>query len=226
MELGVVTPNTPMMDRPHLEVHTLRFGSPDWLAVCAPTVDGWCERHGYRLTVWGDEFPHYPTPKFGTLDMLKAFLDGPSSHMIFVDADILVHPDAPALQVLSSGFHAATDAEHDGWTKAWRQWCKDQYKRLPNGHHAYRNSGVWACDRDAAAAFLKVAQPPFLVEVLEQHQWNWWWSRATDAGMPMKTLPSEWNSWAKKLRPAWFYHVWGANKMQKIQRLRDAGLIP
>ena len=49
-----------------LEVHTLRYGSPDWLLECAPTLDDWTTRHGYPLRIWTDKDakPEYELPMY------------------------------------------------------------------------------------------------------------------------------------------------------------------
>ena len=205
-----------------LSANTLRFGNPDWMRKCAPTLEAWCQRHGYPLRVWGDEFPQYPCPKFGEIEMLREFLQGDSDMFLYVDADVIVHKDAPELDIVATGFHAATDDWHSTHTEQWRVWCDETYtNRLQNGA-IYHNAGVWACDREAAQRFLAQAQPPFIERLMEEFQWNWWLVNAVREGMEFHTLPDKWNHSNKsevRTFPVWFLHVWGSEKHDEINEL-------
>jgi hypothetical protein len=202
-----------------LEVHTLRYGDADWLLKCAPTLDAWCARHGLPLKVWGNEFPQYPCAKFGELDMLRAFLAGPSTHFLYVDADVYVAPFAP-VPALTQGFVAARDEPHRNWRAGWQRWCARVMRVAPDRDYVYRNAGVWLCDRAAAQLLLDEARPPWRVAVQEQHQWNVWVMRAVARGIKLEDLDGRWNRYHKQMsEPAWFYHF--NCKDKKIPETRD-----
>jgi hypothetical protein len=213
---------------PKLEVHTLRYGNLPWITLCGGTLDQWCHRHELPLTVWGEEAGEgLPTAKFATIKMIEAFLAGDSTHMMYVDADVYVDARAPFPDMLDvPGFHASTDDPHVSWIPRWRGWCEKVLGEVPNLRFVYRNSGIWVCDRAAAEVFLSVAKPPYHEMIQEQHQVNYWWSKAKELGMPMPYLDTKWNRYGGDLRAAHFYHLWGTNKEQQLQMNVDAGLIP
>lgn len=211
-----------------LEVHTLRYGNADWLQVCAKTLDGYCRRHGLDLRVWNNDVPReYPTAKFAVIDMLKAFLAGSAEWMLFMDADVFVHPHAPLPDMLDKpGFHAVTDVPHAEWIPRWRQWCGEQFGITPDVRFIYRNSGVWLCDRAAAEAVLTQVRPPFVSKTQEQHQFNLWLWQASEAGMPLHFMDWRWNRLSYFMQPAWFFHANGKDKFTYIKKLVNSGLIP
>jgi hypothetical protein len=78
-----------------MEVHTLRWGTADWLAECAPSLEDWCRRHGHALRVWGrHEVPTaYPNEKFILVDLLREFVArGSAARFLWIDADVWCHP--------------------------------------------------------------------------------------------------------------------------------------
>lgn len=207
-----------------LEVYTLRYGSPDWLKLCAPAMDEWCERHGYRMNVFGHPGHGLPDEKFATVAMIRHFLETGSDFMLFVDADVIPAPNAPRWPELP-GFAAGGDFVLTTLRK-WDRWKAS--KRIETPGWKYRNSGVWSCDRDAARRFLdETEQGPWLLGMLEQHQFNVWWHRATEKGMTMSELPPVWNCLASyNVHPAWFYHLAGQEKAGMVERLKILGLLP
>lgn len=216
--------------RVKLEVHTLRFGVSWWVQACAPTLDAWCERWGHPLHVWGleDVDPSYPAAKFCEVDMLRKFLAGDAEWLLYVDADVYVHPSAPPHPDFSAGgFHIRVDRPSK-FSRHFPRWVSRRFKG-PVGlarSWRYRNAGIWACDRAAAGAMLAVIRPPYVECVQEQHHWNWWLAQAHHAGMPVHDLPAGWNAWPAENGKAAFFHLCGQKKSVKFNRLRDAGLIP
>jgi len=202
-----------------LSVHTLRYGNPDWMQKCAPTLEAWCHRHGYPLRVWGDEFPQYPCPKFGEIEMLREFLQGDADMCFYIDADVIVHKDAP-LPDFPAGMSMSTDSLHRVHDEQWRTWCEDNFGVRPDDTYDYSNAGVWLIDRPAAEAMLEHFKPPFVEYFQDQHQWNLAAYLAMKAGMPFNRLPQEWNHSNRLGRfPAWFTHIWGDNKEEEIAAL-------
>jgi hypothetical protein len=207
-----------------LELHTLRFGTADWLDVCVPTLDAYAERHGLPLTVWDDTDRGYPCVKFCEIDMLKAFLAGDSDFLLYLDADVLIHPRAP-LPELVPGLSMATCQHHRERNDHWRNWCVEHFQLRPDDSFDYSNAGIWLCDREAAKRMLEFFKPPFIEEFQEQHQWNLAAYQATKAGMQFNRLPSEWNRYGEDLEPSWFFHLWGEQKMRAYQDIVRAGFL-
>ena len=201
-----------------VEVYTLRYGEPDWLKPCARTLEAWTKRHGYALRVKGPGNAA-PDEKFATLDMLREFLAGTAERMVFIDADVMVHvragewPEAPGFQ-----------ARHDPGEKTvkdWREWLAAGHDAEALAGWRYCNSGVWSCDREAASAFLAVADGERRLGYREQHQFNAWWHRATEQGMQFSPLPAEWNVLPsiEAERPGWMLHLAGKKKEAMIERI-------
>ncbi len=207
-----------------LEVHTLRWGAADWLDACVPTLEAWCKRHGYPITVWDDTDRGYPCPKFCEKDMLEAFLAGDSTHLLYVDADVHIHPEAPVPPLLS-GLSMATDCLHAEHQKHWTEWCKEHKGFTPDDMVPYSNAGVWVCDRSAAKSLLKHFKPPFTEFFQDQHEFMAAVYRASKDGMPFNRLPSEWNRYGRDLEPSWFFHLWGSTKMEDLTALRYSGIL-
>lgn len=214
-----------------IEIHTLRFGNPDWMAECAPTLDDWCRRHGLPLKTTATWDKSYPDPKFCEVDMLRAFLAGDSEWMMYVDADVVVHPLAPRPCFTSPGFHIRPEIDRKTkgpWIRpaSWVRWCADRFSREP-GDWIYRNAGVWACDRAAAAAMLAVIEKPYHLGIMEQHHLNWWIHEAARLHvMPVVNFGKRWNLIPGEVEPAWFFHIYSKNKWKNLLNFRNAGLLP
>jgi len=212
-----------------LEVHTLHYGSHEWMPECAGSLDAWCERHSLPLRVWGDEFPAYPCAKFGTLEMLRTFLAGTSERFLFVDADVFVHPQAPIFP-FADGLCIAVDLDPNPpfwtyWLEHLRPDLGGRVRENAGCQWLYLNTGVWMADRDAAAAILAMAVPPFILGIQEQNQFNLWIMRAFDGGMTLHHLDQVWNSIRCDV-PAWFFHLAGYDKPAKLASARAASVLP
>lgn len=208
-----------------VQVHTLRFGTAAWLSECAPTLQDWCDRHGYPLKVWGDPGPKYPSAKFVEVEMVREFLAGEAEWMIYVDADVFVHPSAPALPEFAPGFHICPDPPFEHVSGRWLPWVAKHFSARPQGW-IYRNAGLWICDREAARLFLSEAKEPFIEGHQEQHQFNYWLWRASSKGMSVHDLGREWNRFVGDGEPAWFFHLAGRKKERKLAQLRTQNLLP
>ena len=136
--------------------------------------------------------------------------------------DVIVHKDAPELDIVPTGFHAATDEWHSTHTEQWSIWCDEMFSIRSQNCEVYHNAGVWACDRMAARRFLAQVQPPFIECLMEEFQWNWRLVNAVRDGMEFHTLPDKWNHSNKsevRTFPVWFIHVWGSEKHDEINEL-------
>ncbi len=208
----------------NVEVHTLRYGEADWLLECAPSLDDWCERHGYALKVHPAPIG-LPDEKYATVQMMRDFLAGDSELMIFVDADVAVHPLAPGWPADLKGFASRVEF-FEKTLSHWERW--KSARRIRTDGFGYRNSGVWSCDRESAAQFLTETEgSEWQVSYREQHQFNVWWHRAQQKGMELTALPEEWNILTElERKPAWFFHLNGKNKMRKLWRVRQWKFLP
>lgn len=207
-----------------IEAHTLRYGNAAWLGLCVPSLEKWCGRNGYDLNVWDGMKDGYPHPKFCEIDMLRDFVAGSADRFLYVDADVLVHPDAPPFDVTGDGFHAATDQYHATHAEDWRGWCGTVFGEIPPEGTVYHNAAVWTCDREAAQRFLVQAQPPFHEALMDEYQWNWWLWNARREGMKFSLLPDKWNHSPKQPEipdGTWFFHVWGTTKEEEITALKE-----
>ena len=210
---------------PKIEVHTIRFGSRWWLNMCAPTLDSWCSRNNHQLRIWSpDEINvDYPDPKFCQIDMLREFVDGDNDWMIYVDSDVYVDANAPAHPPLDPGYWIREDIPGGG-LRDFNRWCRRNGKRAKDW--TYRNAGVWMCDKESAQAMLRVICPPYISGCMEQHQWNFWLSEASRAGLRVGFLGAAWNAWAFEEDKGSFYHMAGKKKSGRLRMFRANGRIP
>jgi hypothetical protein len=213
-------------------VHTIRFGSAWWVRFCSVTLDAWVRKHGHDLRIWKeDDIPKdYPSAKFCEVDMLKEFLGGDADLLFYVDADVYVSDDAHALPVLRKdcGFLIRPDRPSK-FSAKWPSWVFSKFGRVKQvdvRSWTYCNAGVWICDRASAEVLLSVIEKPYHEAVQEQHQWNWWLCLAKSKGMKLSWLDASWNAWPAERGKAFFYHLCGVKKLEKVRGLRAAGLIP
>ena len=230
-------PHTPSKLRPEIPdsaaeakgvaIYTLRYGKDRWIAECGDSLDRWAERHGMAVNVWTGGKPEYPHPKFCEVDMLRHFLESDAERMVYVDGDVFVHPIAPTFPA-GEGVTVMDDLPFIGSPHPqWNRWCREHFDGLDTAGWAYKNAGVWACDRAAASAILSQVEEPFVAGWMEQHHFNVWLMQAHREGMPVTALPQEWNMFASQMKPAWFHHLAGrGDKNKKLRNLRKAGLLP
>ena len=222
-----VLPQPEPRERLKIEIHTLRYGDADWIHECAPTLDAWCAHHSlpYHITSTWD--PSYPNSKFCVVDMLREFLAGASDWMMYIDADVVVHPQAPIPYFKEPGFYAKADGFNlvPAQLEDWFQWCTEKFGRRPQQGWIYRNTGIWVVDRASAATLLAVIEEPYHDGVIEQHHLNWWLHEASAAGLNVPFLPAEWNRFPSELEPSWMFHIYAKMKLEHLRRFRKAGLL-
>ena len=156
-------------------VTTIRFGNPPWLQRCAPTLNAWCKRHDLELSIWTDEtakLKGYPDVKFCEVDMLEEFVKSDYDRLIYVDADIYVHPDSPAPD-FGPGMHIRPHGRRVN-KPFWLPWCQEHFQRDPIDGGCYRNAGVWVIDKPSAKKLLSVIEEPYIAGIMEQNHFNWW----------------------------------------------------
>jgi len=210
-----------------LDVYTLRYGNIDWLNICAPTLDAWCDKHGYQLHIYGkSDNKLYPCDKFQVVDMLRHFVASDATHMMYVDADVYIHPSAPKLPDLKEGLHIRKDVHADKWSdKSWKGWCWKQYKDEVK-EFKYKNAGIWSIDKQSAKIILTFIRPPYKLAIQEQHQFNYWIHLASKKGLTIHELDSNWNHYWNEYKAAYFYHFVEVDKMPRILEYIKRKLIP
>lgn len=203
-----------------VEVWTLKYGSPDYEEQCWPTLVNWCERNHYVLRTHDGR--GYEVRQFAKVDMVSRFLEGKADWFLFVDGDCILHPLAPSIfeAVTEPGIWALPDLASTA--RKWDPWLENQGIERPL-NHVYRNSGVFAMDRESARKFVSVAKEPFLKGFLEQHHHNLWFSWC---GASLHDLPDRWNSFRNPTAPAWCFHLAGRRKHERIAELRRNGRLP
>jgi hypothetical protein len=212
------------MKKPVTEVHTLRYGDADYFDLCVPTLEKWCKTHGYSLTVW-DNSHGYDVPKFVEREMVKQFLDNGSDQMIYIDADVFIHPLAPKFPAFE-GIALATDQWHVMHLPHFKAWVAENYPNQLIENWEYSNAGVWSLDINAARKLLVAMKNTPMIEFFqEQHWFNLCAAKAVSAGATLTRMPDNWNRFGKNLEPSWFWHLWGDKKLQDYEVLKTTGLL-
>jgi hypothetical protein len=210
-----------------LQAHTLRYGHADWMDACVPTLEAWCQRNGYELTVWDDSIGKekgYPNAKFVEKDVLEAFITSDATHCLWVDADIYITDHAPDFPEFE-GMMMATDEPHSMHQQDWEKWCQETFGETPEGF-AYCNAGCWAIDRKAAKVMLKAVSRLKMVEAcMDQYWWDLCAYVATTEGMKFSRMDSAWNRWGRDFEPSHAFHLWGSDKLRDLEALRHLGLL-
>lgn len=210
-----------MATKNKLEVHTLRFGDEPWMKECVETLTQWCEKHEYELIVWGKD-PNLKTPKLIQKKMLDFFLKGDSTHMLYIDADVFVHAEAPRFP-LPDGLAIATDRWHRVHDADFREWSKENYGDNPEfAKWNYSNAGVWAIDRGAGYQFLAAMRKVKFVERFQEQ--HWFNVCAIESGVRTEVLPSVWNRCYAEMEPSYFLHFWGEDKMEHLNLCKRLGI--
>ncbi len=209
-----------------IEVHTLSYGNRWWLRLCRATLEEWCKRNGHPFTAWAKPPPIYPASKFCVIDMLKQFLAGDKEWFVYVDGDVYVARNTPALPDLSGpGIYMRADKQGP-WARSFRKWVrKCMGIRLAPRSWLYRNSGVWMCDRASAAILFSLMVPPFFRGMQEQTQLNFWLLQARNRGVDVAFLPHEWNRFPSEEGEGYFWHLAGRGKYLKWMSLVKRGVI-
>ena len=213
-------------------IHTIRYGNPPWMEPCVLSLEAWCERHGYEVFEWRPTacIDPYPCPKYLELEAIYMMALGCEEKMLFIDADVYVHPDAPEFPEHLEGMLMATDTHHERHAPYWREFCQQHRGEAATEGHPYCNAGVFYFgDNDSMMAFIKHAKPPYHADrgFMDQHDMNHWAWRAKEDGMKFDLLPSEWNRWGRDRQeePTWFWHMWGDDKMGDLEKLRREQLV-
>ena len=210
------------------EVHTLRFGTADYFDLCVPSLERWCKSHKYQITVWDDSHG-YEVPKFVEMDMIAKFLKSESDRMIYIDADVFIHPSAPKMPAFK-GLAIANDKWHDAHAPHFRKWIVENYgkkvAKVKKASWKYCNAGVWSLDRQAAVYLYKVMQDFPMIEFFqEQHWFNLCAFVATQEKIHLTELPNHWNRCGRDLEPSWFWHLWGNTKLEDFAAIKEMGLL-
>jgi len=214
-----------------VEVHTIRYGEPDWLLECAPTLDAWADRNGYPVHIWTTEHhkPIYPCLKFCVTDMWRKFLQGDSDWCMYIDGDIYIRHDAPAVDFIKSGLYIQRAQRRMNARFPW--WCRkfripSERIKLLREKWWIRNMGWWIMDHEAADKLLRVVSPPYIEATMEECQANFWMVRAVEEhGLRITSPPMGWINYHWLKNPSWMWHLARPhNKMEALKRIKQEGL--
>lgn len=209
-------------NRSRCAIVSLRIPGPDWVDVTESSVAAYADRMGWEVVVlrerkikrtlrwWRRRKQNLLLEKFQLYDVLNDF-----DRVVFVDADVMIHPEAPnildevpsgALGVLNEQFGVEEPKRIEEWTLMQeRLGCLDTFPSR------YFNSGVMVLARHHRELFdyqkLKFA----IGRWPEQNTLNYYTVRKM---VPICWLDSRWNHiplfpdfWNAELRRrSWFVH--------------------
>jgi hypothetical protein len=190
------------------------------LRATKPLMQAYATRHGLDFIAITDKTQQWgPLEKFRCRELLEHY-----ERIIFVDADVVISPDAPMLRCDGIGMHDDWDALQD------RQWISDEWAQLAKSQQVAErwqgrcyNSGVICCDREHRDLFTPPSQPFYATHCAEQFWLEW---NAIRLGYRIESLQWRWNAqfWQRefqsKARSAHFVHL--ANAPHRLQAVRDA----
>jgi hypothetical protein len=190
------------------------------LRATKPLMQDYATRHGLDFIAITDKTQQWgPLEKFRCRELLEHY-----KRIIFVDADVVISPDAPMLRC--GGVGMADDGQYIADQAAlraeWHQMAKLQNALIDIGKPIY-NSGVVCCDREHRDLFTPPPNPFYATHCAEQ-----WWIQhnAHVRGWHVEELQWRWNTqqwqhdFKSKQMSAHFVHLAGAPN--RLQAVRDA----
>lgn len=180
---------------------SLRIPQADWVELTEPSVQRYAERHGcdvvnlreprLDLTVlrWRRRWRNLHLEKFQIHDLLEDY-----DRILYLDADVLIHPDAPNLfdRVPENAFGAVNEQlglEAPKREQEWR-WMQRRLGRLPNTPHRYFNAGVMLFSRQHQELFAHRGRRFAAGRWPDQNTLNYYAQREA---VQMCWLSEEWN---------------------------------
>ena len=210
------------------------YNNPPWLATMVPSILRWAKRNAIELKI-GKRPPSTNTLKQSIIaQMLRAFLEGTTDWMMYVDADVILHPLAPSVleEGRKPGLWALHSPNQKQIKKEWAKWVKACFQREVNPSFEHCNDGVWLIDRMSAANFLRHAESYMLPGDFDQHYFNLWLhDTIEEGGTVRRQLPFV----LKRLHhlthgvpnsPGWLYHCAGVDKSKALGDLQLDGFLP
>ena len=216
-----------------LAAYTWHYGKQPWIAGFAPAMAGWARRNLVKLTIWREPPSKDPAAPCALAAMVEDFLSGDADWMIYLDADVMIHPLAPhPLEGgLQPGVWATPDLCSARELPVWQAWVAKHFQRDARSCRAYSNDGVWLVDRASAERFLPYLQRPLMPSANHPHFFNLClWDAVTDGKIEWHPLSAVWNRLPSG-RPgrdhrSWFYHCSGTNKNEALAAWQMAGFLP
>jgi hypothetical protein len=217
-----------------LVAYTWHYGRPAWIPAMAPAMVNWARRNGVDLRVWRQSPSSDPASGSALAGMLQDFLAGDAAWMIYLDADVMIHPLAPhPLETeFRPGLWVLPQPGASLIGEDWSGWVEKHFERRPSPAHGYCNDGVWLLDRATAERFLPYLQRPMMPAKNHPHYFNLCLSDAVgDGSVKSFALPEIWN----RLPPtgmlgrehrAWFYHCAGPDKSRVLANWQIGGFLP
>lgn len=217
-----------------LIAYTWHFGRHGWIAGIAPAMAAWACRNHIELRIWKQPPSGDPGTFCALAEMLSDFLSSDAAWMLYLDADVMIHPLAPhPLEGgIEPGLWATPEPGGDPVKMNWVEWVEKHFQGGPGSSHRYCNDGVWLMDRATAENFLPYLRRPLMPAKNHPHYFNLCISDAVGEGrIKWHPLPEIWNRLppAGKLgreHRAWFYHCSGENKNQVLTDWQLGGFLP
>lgn len=217
-----------------LACYTWHYGNHTWIDAMSPSIESWARRNSIDLNVWRQPPVADPSEECTLAKMLKHFLTSDQEWMIYMDADVMVHPLAPNPlgNLHEKGMWAMEEPGQRRARSAWAAWVKQHFQREVNPDYRYCNDGVWLADRATAEKFLIYLSQPMMPGRNNPYYFNLCLHDAIEAGnFQWRNLPSEWNHLPHRSSgvpeaPGWFYHCAGSDKGKALEHWQLNGFLP
>jgi hypothetical protein len=214
--------------------YTWFYGRKPWMPTFFPPMKSWAIRHGIDLKVWQQAPDEKQFKQSPLVNWLRIFLDAGHDWFMYLDADVMIHPQAPhpLSEVHPLGVLALAEPEQKKHRSEWASWVKAHFQREVTSDFIYRNDGVWMMDRATAVKFLSYCEQHMLPGNNDAYYFNLWLHDAQQADkIEVHDLPQKWNRLPYRAPyvanvPAWFYHCSGANKGKALEHLQLDGFLP
>ncbi len=217
-----------------LRAYTWHYGGHAWIAGMAPSIAAWAERNLIEMRVWRQP----PSGDASTADvlagMLAEFLASDADWMIYLDADVMVHPLAPhPLDDLSEpGLWVMPEPEQLHSSEDRQAGVIKHLQRGTESNHNRCNDGVFLLDRATAENFLLYLRRPLMSAMTLEDHFNLCLRDAvSDGKIVWRPLPAVWNRLPPAGEPgrkhrAWFYHCSGEDKGKVLATWQLQGFLP
>ncbi len=217
-----------------LVCYTWHHGNQPWIAALYPNMDSWARRNSIELKIRRQPPVVYPVKVYAQAGMLKSFLESDGEWMIYLDADVMVHPLAPhpLIDLRQEGLWVMAEPRQKAAAAAWAAWVRQYFQREVNPDYQFCNDGVWLADRTTAERFLEYLSRPMMAGAADQYCFNLWLHDAiADGKVRRRELPPEWNRLPHRPPevpniPGWFYHCSGPDKGKALADLQLEGFLP
>lgn len=205
---------------------TIASGKLPYFDALRPFMERYAERVGAEFVILSKQTDEvFLHPKIPMLRYITEFAEKGTSgdRLLYVDADVMLKDEAPDIFALSGNGEANVWLAHAAFNrikKRWRTWARRCYDELVP-LDPYYNAGVILMDHAGAKAVSPHVGPPFLLGMMDQHQFN---MAVRKSGVSVTVLDRKWNNFAgahsETESSAYFVHFAGKKhiRMKKIRQ--------